>query len=216
MAEWRWEAERRPRRDGAENYRSRQARVQRVRPAQPPRRYIVNLESHADAEQQRQRDDVSEVERHLDQHANFQRHRARYQQRYQRQQHVGYSPQRQPEQKTDHDERVNAGLDEGPDNEIAGLEDRYRSADRGWFGGQNRGGKFAQRVIVVRIAARQRLDADQAILGFPGIHELGGQGFQADRLRLQRVFELVDHDLHRVDEHGLGLFPPRLIGLGKL
>ena len=72
--------------------------LQQVGPAGAPRHDIIDLERDADAEQQRQRDDVGEVERQADQHADLQRHRARDQQRHQRQQHVGEAPQRDPQQ----------------------------------------------------------------------------------------------------------------------
>ena len=76
-------------------------------------------------------------------------------------------------------------MNERLDHGIAGFQDRYRSADRGRLGRQHRVGELAQIVVVVGIAARQRLDADQAIFGFPLACKIGRQGLETDRLRLQ-------------------------------
>jgi hypothetical protein len=126
------------------------------------------------------------------------------------------APQGQPEQKADHDQRRQAGMNEGPDHGFAGFEDRDRTADRVRLGGQHGAGKRAQRVVVVGIAARLRFDAHQAILGFPAVHQIGRQRLQADRLGLQRVLELVEHHLQRRDENGLDLVARGLVGSGEL
>ena len=71
----------------------------------PPRHDVVDLECDADAEQQRQGDDVGEIERHADQHADLERDHARQQQRHERQQHVAEAPQHDPQQDRDRDQR---------------------------------------------------------------------------------------------------------------
>ena len=63
------------------------------------------------------------------------------------------------------------------------FENRNRPADRVRLGGQHRIGKLAQSVVVVGIALRQRLDADQAVLGLPATTRSGGSVFRRDRLR---------------------------------
>ena len=107
-------------------------------------------------------------------------------------------------------------MNEGFHHGVAGLQDRYRSADRSRLGDQDRAGKLAQRIVVVGIAARQGLDALQTVAGFPRTHQIGRQRFQADGLRLQRVLELVEHQLQRRDENGLRLVPRGLIRFGEL
>ena len=62
---------------------------------------------------------------------------------------------------------------------VAGFEDRHRPADRIRLGRQHGIGKLAQIVVVVGIALRQRLDADQAVLGLPAIDQFRRQRFQA-------------------------------------
>ena len=94
--------------------------------------------------------------------------------------------------------RIDAGVDERPHDGVAGFEDRDRSADRGRLGGEHRARKLAQIVVVVRIALRQGLDPHQAVLGLPGRDEIGRQGIEADRLRLQCGLELIEHHLSGV------------------
>ena len=72
------------RRQRAEEDRTREAGLQQVGPARPPGRHVIDLEGDADAEQQRHRDDIGEVERQADQHADLQRDGAGNQQRHQR------------------------------------------------------------------------------------------------------------------------------------
>ena len=182
-----------------------------------PRRHVIDLERDADAEQQRQRDDVGEIERQPDQHADFQRHRAGHQQRHQRQQHVGDPPQRKPEQQADHDQRPDAGVDERLHDGVAGFENRHRPADRVRLGGQHGVGELAQscRCRWDRPAAAPRRASARP---WSSSHSTssGGRVFRRDRLRLQRVLQLVEHDLQRRDEDRLRLVARRLIELGEL
>ena len=78
-------------------------------------------------------------------------------------------------------------MDESLYDGIAGLENGDRSTDRIRLSGQNGGRKTAKRIVVIGIAARQRLDALQAILCLPRTHQIRRQRIQADRLGLQRI-----------------------------
>ena len=123
--------------------------------------------------------------------------------------------EREPEQQADHEQRPKAGVNKSLHDRVAGLENRYRTADRGRLGGEHGGRKLAQRLVVVGIAARLGLDTHQAVLGFPAAHQIGRQVIQADRPCLHGVLELIEHDLQRRDEDGLCLFARGLIGIGK-
>jgi len=88
-------------------------------------------------------------------------------------QHVGDPAQRHPEQQRNRQQRPATGLDEGLNHGVAGFEDRDRPAARHRFGRRVLRGKFAQRIVVVRVAARQRLDSRLAVLGLPVSDQFG-------------------------------------------
>ena len=106
-------------------------------------------------------------------------------------------------------------MDERLHDGVAGLEDRHRSADRIRLGRLHRIGESAQIIVVVGIALRQRLDANQPVLGFPAVHQFRRQRLQRDRAGLHRVPELIEHDLERGDEDVLRLVARRLVAAGK-
>ncbi len=78
--------------------------------------YIVDLEGDADAEHQRQRDDVGEIERQPDQYADLKRHRTRNQERRHPASKSTSTIRRKAsqEQQADDDQRAYAGVNERP------------------------------------------------------------------------------------------------------
>jgi len=94
-------AERCSRGQGAPNHSAGEARLQQVRAARAPSRDVVDFKGHADTQEQRQRDDVGEIERHADQDTNFQRHNTSEQKGHKREQDVAKPPQDYPQQNGD-------------------------------------------------------------------------------------------------------------------
>ena len=64
--------------------------------AGPPRHDVVDFERDPDAEQQRQCNDVREIELEPDQYAELEGHHAGKKQRYQGQGHIAEPPQHDP------------------------------------------------------------------------------------------------------------------------
>ena len=93
---------------------SRERRFQKPSHARAPRHHEVNVEGDADAEYQRQRDNVGEVHRQSDQHAGTERDNARKHEWRERTGNVSPAPERQRKKQRDGKERKNAGLDESP------------------------------------------------------------------------------------------------------
>src|SRR5712671_5389562 len=79
---------------GTEDNSAGQARLEELGAAGAPRENIVDLESNADAEQQRQRNDVGEIERQPCQNTDLQRQDAGHYQRNEREQHIAEPTQR--------------------------------------------------------------------------------------------------------------------------
>ena len=74
---------------GAEHHGPRQCRLQQSGFAGAPGHDVVDLERHPDAEQQRKRDDIGEIELRTEQDGQLQRERAGNKQRDQREQDIG-------------------------------------------------------------------------------------------------------------------------------
>ena len=98
--------------------------VQQVRAAGPPGHHEVDVEGDADAEQQRQGDDVGEVQRLADEHAAAQRQQAGQHDRGHGDGDVAHPPQDERRAgRVIADEGEHAGLDEGADHgRSAGLD----------------------------------------------------------------------------------------------
>ena len=209
-------AERGRRGQRAPDHGPRQARLQQVGLPGPPRHDVVDLEGDADAEQQRQRDDVGEIQRHPDQHADLERHEAGEQQRHQRQQHVAETPQHDPQQDRDRHQREDAGVDEGPHDRLAGLQDRDRRADRFRKLRLDGARKAAQRFVVVGIALRRRLDPHAAVGGDPLVLQPAGQVLLRHRAGLQVISQARQRGAQRHDEGRVGRVALVRAGSGEL
>ena len=135
-----------------------------LRAARAPRHDVIDLERDADAEQQRQRDDVGEIERHIEQHAQLERQKAREQQRHERQQHVAEAAQGDPEQDRDREQRPESGLDEGIDDGVAGFLKGDGRAGRVGRDREHGLCELAQDLVVVRIAFGHHLKTRAVVL----------------------------------------------------
>jgi hypothetical protein len=88
--------ESRRRRHRTEDDGTRKARLEQAGLAGSPGHDVVDLECHADAEQQRQGDDVCEIELQSDHDADFERYDAGQQERQERHEDIAEPPQCDP------------------------------------------------------------------------------------------------------------------------
>ena len=121
------------------------------------------------------------------------------------------------QQDRDRAERPESGLDEGERDRVAGLENRDRSADRRRLDRKHRARELPQRLVVVRIALRQRLHARAAV-------RRSSTRRRASFGRVSNVTGLASSEfeicssatLQRHDEDLLRLFALRLAALREL
>ena len=187
----------------AEQHGAGQGRLQQVGVAVAPGHDVVDLEGHADAEQQRQRDDVGEIEWLADQHHDFQRHGAGDQQRQQGQQYVAEAPQGDPQDQRDRHHRQAPASMKAQTTVRSPLGQRDRRAGRlrrrGEHGVRRSGAKSRRlgRPWAAPRCGRGRPDATQSRATSGGIDLIG------DRRRPQHGAHPVELDLERHDQRGL-------------
>ena len=206
----------RRRRHRAEDNGARQRRLHERGSAAPPRHDVVDLECDADAEQQRQRDDVREIERQVEDDAEFERHHSREQQRHQRHQHIGDAPQGNPQQQRDRREREDAGLDKGAHDRVAGLVEHRRGARRIGLDREHGRHKFAQYRGVFGIALWQDLHPRPAIGRNPIARQFGRDRRHGDRLGMERRLQPGERQVERRDDRRFDPLARRPIGLRQL
>ena len=200
----------------AEDHCPAQRRLHQRGAATTPGHDVVDLEGDTDAEQQRQRDDVGEVQRQIEDHAELQRHHCRQQQWHQRQEHVGDAAQRYPQQQGDRRQREDPGFDKGAHGRVAGFVKQHRRPRRLRLDRDDRADEIAQHRSVIGIALGQDLDARPAVRSQPLTFEVGRDRRDIDRLSLQRRTQPGERYLQRLDHRHLGTLARGGIGLRQL
>ena len=179
------------RRAGAEENSSSQARLQKVRLSRPPRHDVVDFEGDPYAQEQRQRDDVGEIQLQSDRHADFERDDDGDHERHERQRDIPQAAQRDVKDHRDRHERPDGGLEKRPDNGRRGLDDEDRRASGVRRDPVDRFDEAAQDGVVVCVSRRHDLDPDLTAGRNPVASEQGRKRVDRHALRGQEIPHLA-------------------------
>ena len=187
----------------AEQHGARERGGEQARLAATPGEHVIDLEGDADAEQQRQRNDVGEVEREPEQNGELQGDDAGEQQRHERDENVGDPAQGEEQGQRDEEKGERAGLKEGAHDGLGRFldEDRRARCIRRHLEHGRR--KAPHRLVVVLIAFRPHLDPRLAVLADPIVAQILGQGGERHRLRVKARFDLFEPQLQSTEQRRL-------------
>ena len=194
-----------------EQDRPRRRRSQHRGLTRPPVHHKINVEGDADAQQQRQRNDVGVVQQQPAEHDDDDGHQRRQQQRRQHKGHVEQAPQCNEQDDRDRYDSVDRGRAKSADDRRAGRFD----GDGGAAGvGRHRGhlrDELGKPLCIARLRLRQDLNAGAPVRQEPIAAQIRRDCLQCDRLGLQRFAQLVELGRQetgqrpvRRDHHGVG------------
>jgi hypothetical protein len=175
-----------------------------------PRRQAItkiDVEGHANAEQQRQGDDVGEVERQVEGSAGREGQQAAQQDRQDGQHHVAEPAQHHRQEQDNGDEGIESCLQESVDDAVARGLRIDRCAGRIGRNPLHGGRKASQEVVVVPAFGGRHLNAGAPILGHPIGDQIARQGLLRHRDGFQLLAHLVENRLQGTGHYGSGLGP---------